>query len=234
MNPVLIVTHNCLAQTQRCVASIEAQDIPTRLLIIDNGSTDGTVEWLTGRDSIRFNYNAGFSKGVNTGLHILFADPRTDYVLCLNNDTVVPPWFYSELLSYDMPFVTGLSMDNMESIAQKPGDRTVIPHPDFSTFLIRRRVWNKVGPFNERMKNYASDCAFHIFAHRRGIPLVKTMVPYYHERSSTLHNAPPDERVEIFNQANLDRDVFRRMFGFTPGEPAYSNAFSPDKFGIDL
>jgi len=45
MNPVLILTHNCLDLTKRCVESIRAQDIDITLQVIDNGSTDGTEEW---------------------------------------------------------------------------------------------------------------------------------------------------------------------------------------------
>ena len=43
-----LVTHDRLALTQRCVASWRATARPQdRLVIIDNASTDGTVEWLS-------------------------------------------------------------------------------------------------------------------------------------------------------------------------------------------
>ena len=45
MYPVLLLTHNCLELTKRCITSIRAQDVPFVLFVIDNGSTDRTQEW---------------------------------------------------------------------------------------------------------------------------------------------------------------------------------------------
>jgi GT2 family glycosyltransferase len=142
-------------------------------------------------------------------------------VLVVGNDTVLPPWFYRELLSYDVPFVTGVAVDDMRMIETPPTQRMPLTeNPDFSAFLIRKECWKQVGPFDERMKLYASDCDFHVRAHRLGVPLYKACVPYYHERSSTLKNAPAGEQQEIHIQANMDRQVFRQIYGCIPGQPA--------------
>jgi len=75
------------------------------------------------------------------------------------------------------------------------------------------------------MKLYASDCDFHIRAHRMGIPLYKAAVPFYHERSSTLRLAPPEEAAEIQAQANRDREVFRSIYNCLPGTKEYEELF---------
>jgi GT2 family glycosyltransferase len=66
------------------------------LLVVDNGSTDGSPEWLKehGIPSILLPTNTGFSGAVNEG--ILAA--KTDYVILLNNDTEPEPDYVAELL----------------------------------------------------------------------------------------------------------------------------------------
>ena len=232
MNPVLILTHDCLELTKKCVESVRKQDIPTRIYVWDNGSSDGTLGWLHSQLSVDFGYsgsksNDGVSRGWNIGLNYLFLHLDYPNVAVLNNDTIVPQNFLSELLSYNVPFVTGASTEDMMQISplihheRKP----LVGGPDFSAFLIRRDCWEKVGPFDERMQFYASDNAFHVEAHRKGILLLRANLPFYHERSSTLKKASPAERREIESQADRDREVFKSIYGCFPWEPGYQELF---------
>ena len=227
MNPVLMLTHNCLELTKRANESINLQDAQdVHRFIIDNGSTDGTRQWLNENISHHHFWdhyrNDGVSWGWNRGLEILFAKEGhscmggASSVLVINNDVVLPPWFYRELLSYDVPFVSGISVDSMEVAMTPPGRMPLHASPDFSAFLIRREAWEKVGPFDENMKYYASDNDWHVRAHRAGVKLWKANVPFYHERSSTLKLAPPAEQQEIQMQADADRQVFRQKYGCEP------------------
>ena len=229
MNPILILTRNNLSLTQRCVASVAQQDIPTSLLILDNDSTDGTVDWLRSGQvhcsHMEFKPQKGVSAGWNEGLSAFFAWPRNEHVLVVNNDTVLPLWFYRELLGYDVPFITGLAQDDMAEIAEPKPPAPLDPHPDFSAYLIRRQAWEAVGPFDERMQLYASDCDWHVRAHRKGIRLWKASTSYYHERSSTMRLATEPERQRIQEQANKDRAFFRSLYGRIPGDPTYDELF---------
>lgn len=238
MNPVLILARNCLELTKRCVESVRAQDIETDIFVYDNGSTDGTVEWGklssldwthghrgTLREFWQVDKNEGVSRGWNILLTHLFNIDRVNRVLVLNNDVVLPSEFYSSLISYDVPFISGVSVDTMSAIQYPSRWENPAPCPDFSAFLIRRDCWNTVGPFDEKMVHYAGDCDYHVRAHRAGIKLLNSGVPFYHERSSTLKNADPKDRVKISNQANADRQAFREKWGCIPGEPAYAELF---------
>jgi GT2 family glycosyltransferase len=228
MNEVLILTRNCLEMTKRCVESVRGQDIPTTVHIIDNGSTDGTPEWITankcGFDTgYHFMRNEGVSVGWNFQLGLLFEGADAEHVLVLNNDTELPSYFYRKLLSYDLPFVTGISVDEPKDHPdswQQPAES-----PDFSAFLIRRDAWEKVGRFDERMKLYASDCDWCVRAYRAGIKPMNSGVPFRHERSSTLRHAPPADRAAIEKQADADRRVFKEKWGCFPWEPEYSKLF---------
>lgn len=245
MNPVLILTHNCLEMTKRCVESVFSQDVSAAPFIFDNGSTDGTKEWLRDEklwtfDLDRRNWdssqNVGVSEGWNKSLNHLFGIVglgRCEHVLVINNDTVIPPWFYSSLLSYDGPFISGVSVDNMDVIANPEPRKELAPCPDFSAFVLTKECWKKVGPFDESMVLYAQDLDFHIRAHRAGVRLMNAGIPFYHERSSTLRNANPKERRIIEMQADADRLRFFEKYGFHTWSPEYAAQFDEKFFGVD-
>ena len=224
-HPVLILTHDNLALTQRAVESVRNQDIETRVYIIDNGSKDETVAWAEEHSFLldASPLNVGVSAGWNHGLKILLA--TNEFCTVIGSDTVLPPWFCRTLLACDVPFITGVAVDNMQQAMEHPVPGVFTFNPDFSGFCIRRDCWERVGPFDERMRLYASDCDFHVRAHRMGVPLYKMSCAFYHERSSTLRLAPEAERQEINEQANKDRAVFQSIYGCLPGSEAYEALF---------
>lgn len=229
-NPVLTLTHNCLELTKRCVASVLAQDIEVKLIVIDNASTDGTQEWLEQNwREMNFDYgqmesNRGVSAGWNIGINVAF-EKGSEQILVLGNDVAIAPSTYRSLISCKLPFVTGVAVDNMEQALQETHPEVQSANPDFSMFCITKDAWSKLGPFNERMKHYCSDCDMHIRGHRLGISMMKASIPFYHERSSTLRLAAPEERIEIETQANKDRQVFQGIYGCLPGSKEYEEIF---------
>lgn len=237
MNPVLILTRNNLELTKKCVESVRGQDIPTRIYIWDNGSTDGTREWLQDQYSddkaiipLWLNGgNEGVSKGWNEGLEFIFIPDRRNHVLVLNNDAIIPPWFYRRLINYNQPFITGVAVDVMptEQVPHCP----LTPNPDFSAFLIRRDAWDRIGKFDEGMKIYSSDQDYHIRGWMAGVPMLKANVPYYHVNSQTLKRATPEDRAAIEQQANLDREELRKKWGVSAGGADYQALFIEENFG---
>lgn len=232
MNPVLILTRNNLELTKKCVESIRAQDISTEIMVIDNGSSDDTPKWLqtTEFDGFCWLLNHGVSYGWNWGLRVLFAENKNaDHVLVLNNDVVLPPWFYRALLKYKYPFVTGIAVDTMPT--GEPEWCPVDSHPDFSAFLITRQCWETVGEFDERMMLYSSDQDYHLRGWFAGVPMMKANVPYYHVNSQTLKRASEEERAWINAQADKDRKFLSYKWGVSPGGSDYQALFSPENFG---
>jgi GT2 family glycosyltransferase len=128
----------------------------------------------------------------------------------------------------EIGFVTGVSVDNrpycQSATEPKAGGEApaMAPCPDFSAFCISRRVWEHVGPFDERMVFYAGDNDYHVRAARAGLPLMNCGAPFYHERSSTLRQASAEERAQIEAQANADRAVFKSLYGCNPWDPEYA------------
>jgi GT2 family glycosyltransferase len=239
MNPILILTHDNLEYTKRCVESVLTQDIPTSIVLFDNGSKDGTVEWAKtelpkGTLIIQVPENLGVSYGWNAGLDLLFKDNGAEHVLVLGNDTVIPKSFYSSLLSYNLPFVTGVAVDNMEQLNALSERSEPVPYPDFSAFLTKREVWEKVGSFSSDLVSWCSDCDFHVRAFRLGIQLWKVNERFFHVRSRTIELANPREKRTLELQADVDRMTFASIWKAEVGSPQYAELFSEDAFGIDL
>ena len=93
---VVVLTHDNLALTRDCLESIETCSDYRNLevIVVDNASTDGSVEWLTewaAQDSpagharllVLNRDNAGFAAGNNAGLR----RARGEVLVLLNNDT---------------------------------------------------------------------------------------------------------------------------------------------------
>jgi len=90
---IIILTFQNIEYTKKCIESLRENGLQDsyELIIIDNGSVDGTREWLQEQNDINVflsEENLGFPKGCNKGASI--AKPGNDY-LFLNNDTLVPP-----------------------------------------------------------------------------------------------------------------------------------------------
>ena len=93
---IIIPNYNGLSFMEPCFESLKEQTVRDfKVLVVDNGSTDGSVEWLEEHriPSIFLKENTGFSGAVNTGIRA--AD--TPYVLLLNNDTRVEPGFVAAM-----------------------------------------------------------------------------------------------------------------------------------------
>jgi len=89
---VIIPTFNRLELTQNCLNSIARHDPIYELIIVDNGSTDGTDQLAT----IALETNKGFAYACNAGADLA----TSDRLIFLNNDTIVHPnWTsFTELL----------------------------------------------------------------------------------------------------------------------------------------
>ncbi len=93
---VIIPNYNGLAFMGVCMDALANQTFRDfEILVVDNGSTDGSAEWLRqqGIPSIFLPENTGFSGAVNAGIRAA----KTPYVLLLNNDTEAAPDFIGEL-----------------------------------------------------------------------------------------------------------------------------------------
>lgn len=99
---VIVLNWNNKADTIDCLRSLEGVRYPCfEAVVVDNGSTDGSAAALRdafpGLRIIETGKNLGFAGGNNAGIKDALAR-GFDYVLLLNNDTIVDPSFLEEMV----------------------------------------------------------------------------------------------------------------------------------------
>lgn len=86
---VIIVTYNGLQWYRRCFTSLCESELPIQIIVVDNASNDGTVEYI--RENfpeihlIESKKNLGFGRANNIGMRYAL-DNGCDYVFLLNQD----------------------------------------------------------------------------------------------------------------------------------------------------
>lgn len=99
---IIVLNWNSYEVTRDCFLSLRKLDYPNReIVLVDNGSIDSSGERLAKEFPevrlIRNEENLGFTGGNNVAIRDALAR-HTDYLLLLNNDTVVAPNFLGELV----------------------------------------------------------------------------------------------------------------------------------------
>lgn len=178
---IVILCHNNLADSDRCLRSVaQFTPEPIEIVLVDNGSTDGTAEWASRLEQsfgnvrvLRNARNLGYAPAVNQGLAVL---PGRD-VLLLNNDVVVTPgWLGGLLALLREDGTTGLVGavsdyardpqliqtppygDNVEAMlafairraAERCGDRSEGRRLSGFCMLLRRELIERIGGLDER------------------------------------------------------------------------------------
>lgn len=176
---IIVVTYNNLALTRLCVAAIlGGTAYPNyELILVDNHSTDTTPEYLSGLAAHAPNVkvilnaeNRGFAAANNQGLQAASGD----YLILLNNDTIVPPGGVHHLTQHlraphiglvgpttnfagneaklDVPYSTWQEMNAYarERYASFHGARAELQVVAMFCVAMRREVYQEIGPLDEQ------------------------------------------------------------------------------------
>jgi len=96
------------------------------------------------------------------------------------------------------------------------------PHPDFSCFLIRKSLYEKVGPFDENFKiAFCEDGDYDLRMYAAGVRAYCIDLPYLHHGSMTVKNAEVEEVKRIQAQAEKNREYFFKKHGVHMGSGEY-------------
>lgn len=198
----------------------EAQSpAPAETIVVDNGSTDGSVEAAKARGAtvIALPENRGFAYAVNRGIEAA----RTEWIAVLNNDVHLPAHWLQRLLDdarrHEAWFATGRllrasddgtldgSFDLLSRSAcawragnGKPdgslwaGDRVIWSAP-FTAALFRKALFEKIGLLDERFESYLEDVDFGLRCGKAGLSGIYVgSVAATHEASATLGRWNPE------------------------------------------
>jgi len=175
---IIILNYNGKADTINCLYSLTSAKLDnSTIVVVDNASTDGSIKAIKKNfpkiPIIENEANLGYAGGNNVGMKFAY-DKGADYILLLNNDIKVDPYFLEELLSlafnkpkggifgsaiyrYDEPDkIEHLGGFYNSSICEFVSNKKAFKNPkkvDYvcgCTILIKREVIEKVGLFEPK------------------------------------------------------------------------------------
>ncbi len=95
---LVIINYNTLSYLKDCIKSIKDNtDIPYQIIVVDNGSKDGSKEYLRKEQDIKFidnQTNYGYARACNQGIYA----GQGEYIVLLNSDIVVTEGWLEPLI----------------------------------------------------------------------------------------------------------------------------------------
>lgn len=199
---VLVLNYNGKNHLEYCLPSLLATEYQSyRIVLLDNGSTDGSVEYA--RENfpqvtiIQNGQNLGWAAGNNVG--ILYAlDHGADYIVLQNNDTKVDPRWLSGavqvceanprigVVGFKMlqEYIQGEDPEGeqfeMLMVAWDHLEVTPTDHITGAALFVRAEVFRDVGLFDEANTFYGEEDDLEYRARRAGYRLVRINVPLWH------------------------------------------------------
>jgi rhamnopyranosyl-N-acetylglucosaminyl-diphospho-decaprenol beta-1,3/1,4-galactofuranosyltransferase len=94
----LVVTHNRCALLQQSIAALQQQTVPIEIVVVNNGSTDQTADWLsTQAVQVVTQSNQGASGGFFTGIRTAYQQ-GADWIWAMDDDTIPSPMALEQLV----------------------------------------------------------------------------------------------------------------------------------------
>jgi GT2 family glycosyltransferase len=175
---VIIVTYNGSKWIEKCINSLLHSTYPIDIVVVDNYSTDNSVELLKQFSQIHLilsKENLGFGKANNIGIDYALKN-NADYVFLLNQDTwifdetisnlvavaqnnpsfgiVSPMHFSGDEKTLDEGFVTYYSRKIGENLDK---NIVIVPFVNAAAWLVSSACLRKVGGFESLFGHYGED-----------------------------------------------------------------------------
>lgn len=211
---ILLLTYNNLENTKRCIKALYDNTLNFSLTILDNASTDGTIDYL--KDIATFNMNITLelqdeNLGIVKGRNYLYKisnkiSPSTDYIMFLDNDQFVNAnWkeVYLQFMKegYDIVGSEAWQMDRRRCIPKKKCVRLTeeFNYVGCGGMMIKHHVIKDIGLFDEQFAPmYFEDPDFCYRAFEAGYRIIWR--PYFidHQPHKLLKKELNVDRLTIY------------------------------------
>lgn len=197
---IVILNYNGKSDTLECLKSFQAVTTPHQIVVVDNGSTDESVsaikETFPDVIVIETGSNLGYAEGNNVGVRYSL-EKGADYILILNNDTVVNSNILEGFLATKKPIqgakaylyedwtrldhfggIWNIKRGKFDLIANRKIDedkwkKTLeLDYLCGCALFIHAEVFKKVGLFEPRFFLYWEDCDFCFRAKKMGYQIL--------------------------------------------------------------
>lgn len=150
---VIIVSWNVKEDLEKCLNSLRQNDLALEVIVVDNASTDGTVQMLAERQDVTVianEENRGFAAANNQGLAVA----RGEYLLLLNPDTIVPAGGLQKLVDFAEKHpeagIIGPRLLNPDGSLQYSCRR----FPTIRAAMFRHTILGRLFPHEEATRDY--------------------------------------------------------------------------------
>lgn len=232
----VVVTFNRLGDLQVCLASLRRQTLPlAAILVIDNGSTDGTSAWLADQADLTVftQANLGGAGGFATGLERAAA-AGYDWLWCMDDDCIAAPDALERLMASPR---LGPCIKNCVSVSKRDHAELAfyLDRPDrsyrkvadlagkdlvfgvasfFNGTLISADVVRQIGVPDRRLFIWGDEVEYMTRAMKQGYPVVT--VPgaiFYHPPACDREGIPWPGAWKNYYAIRNQRRVFQNLHG---------------------
>jgi len=219
---IIIVNYNSIKLTKKCIDSIFKSSYKKfKVVLVDNNSTDNSVEYINNKYIKESNFkvkfisnhiNKGFASGINIGIKFALSNLDCDYLLTLNNDTLLKSDCIEQLISnYSINTIVSPSIydyDNKNKVQSLGGsvnkytlstkhlkkmNKNSIDYLPGSALFFDKGIIDTIGLFPEEYFMYYEDVDW--------------------SKSAILHNIAliVNEKAIIYHKKNIEISFYTKM-----------------------
>lgn len=239
---IIILTHNKLEYTKKCIESIRkfTEELEYEIIVIDNCSSDETPQWISEQTdiiSILNKENVGFPKGCNQGIEVATGDN----ILLLNNDIIVTPnWLNNLLIALHSspkvgavgPVTNNASYGQVITVSYKDDEEMLVFAKEYNQsdslkwikrlkligfcLLFKKEVFDRIGYLDETFTpgNFEDD-DYCLRIINQGYELLLCQDTFIHHYGSVSFSDKPVEFIEVLIN---NHEKFKTKWGIDPGQ----------------
>ena len=208
---VIIIHYGLIETTRACITNLKSKIGDHQLILINNTSDDikDLCNIIQGTTLIENHENLGFAKGVNKGITLALKDKTVGAVFLMNNDLIITRGSFSQLalvlnkipsagivtpiLHHKRGYDWGAKLNKWTGMVRhknwdnKPKTIQPAQHVAAAAMLIRRKLIDKIGLFDERFFVYYEDVDYCLRAY---------------DSLSTIHITPDVEAEHVISSGS--------------------------------